>query len=70
MGDKQKKGGVDKDDFMALMRELGLIGKNKDQHAREQLEMNLDGSIPVNQIVEIGSVEASAQIHSQVIEQN
>lgn len=30
MGDKKKNGGVDKDDFMVLMRELGLWGKEKD----------------------------------------
>ena len=29
MGDKKKNGGVDKDDFMLLMRELGLWGKDK-----------------------------------------
>ena len=29
MGDKKKNGGVDKDDFMCLMRELGLWGKDK-----------------------------------------
>ena len=29
MADKDKKGGVDHDDFMNLMRELGLIGEKK-----------------------------------------
>jgi len=28
MGDGSGNGGVDKDDFMELMRELGLWGKN------------------------------------------
>ena len=30
MGDKSKKGGVIKDDFMELMKELGLWGKGKE----------------------------------------
>lgn len=29
MGDKNKNGGVDKDDFMDLMQELGLWGKKR-----------------------------------------
>lgn len=39
MGDKKKNGGVDKDDFMQLMRELGLWGKEKDQSAEKQKEL-------------------------------
>lgn len=30
MGDVKKQGGVDHEDFMELMRELGLWGKEKD----------------------------------------
>jgi len=32
MGDGAGNGGVDKDDFMELMRELGLWGRNQDQN--------------------------------------
>ena len=30
MGDKERIGGVDEDNFLRLMRELGLWGKEKD----------------------------------------
>ena len=40
MGDKKKNGGVDKEDFMVLMRELGLWGKDKKEINGEEPPAN------------------------------
>ena len=38
MGDKEKVGGVDRDDFMELMKELGLWGKDKDKQLEDEFD--------------------------------
>lgn len=42
MGDKKKNGGVDKDDFMDLMHELGLWGKEEDKNKDNEPLLNAE----------------------------
>ena len=40
MGDKSQNNGVNKDDFMELMRELGLWGKKKNDGSNEEIDLD------------------------------
>ena len=40
MGDKSHNNGVNKDDFMDLMRELGLWGKKKSEMSVEEIDID------------------------------
>ena len=43
MGDRSMNGGVDKEDFMELMRELGLWGRKQKIPDINILEMEMNG---------------------------
>ena len=46
MGDREGKGGVNREDFIVLMKELGLIPKEKKKRERMILEPGMNPNDP------------------------